>query len=357
MSNCSDKDCVEKRIQDLLANHNNLTDKQYQEIKSILEESVSKNDAELVEILLNEEIEVQGMTFKINKTQHTASLFKVLHETDTLVLPISIKYDSETYTITSIIGCQLFPKKIKTLRFNENSKIGTIYQKSFMNSTIETLYIPQHLKELRGGWCVGSINLRKIEISPLNNNFLFDQNKYLLGKTDPQSDNFDALLFAICDISEASIPSNIKIISSYAFHRCSKLITVKIPSDSKLQVIEEYAFANSNIKKISIPKHVLKIGKIAFYSCKNLQLVEFHEDSELQLIEENAFANSKINQISIPKHVSKIGKSAFNSCKNLQIVEFQEDSELQSFEISNNEYGNILFMVPVQMEKFKDLIK
>lgn len=158
-----------------------------------------------------------------------------------------------------------------------------------------------------------------------------------------------------CDISEASIPSNIKIISSYAFH--NKLITVKIPSDSKLQLIEEYAFANSNIKKISIPKHVSKIGKIAFYSCKNLQLVEFHEDSELQLIEENAFANSKINQISIPKHISKIGKSAFNSCKNLQIVEFQEDSELQSFDISNNEYSSILFMVPVQMEKFKDLIK
>ena len=61
------------------------------------------------------------------------------------------------------------------------------------------------------------------------------------------NDEFDILLFASRDIEEISIPSNIKIISSYAFEFCRYLTNVEIPTDSNLQIIKSNAFYISTI--------------------------------------------------------------------------------------------------------------
>lgn len=61
------------------------------------------------------------------------------------------------------------------------------------------------------------------------------ENKYLLGKSDPNNDEFDILLFASRDIEKISIPSNIRIISSYAFNYCLSLKKVEIPLNSNLE--------------------------------------------------------------------------------------------------------------------------
>ena len=58
--------------------------------------------------------------------------------------------------------------------------------------------------------------------------------KYLIGKSDSNNDEFDNLLFVIRDIKEISIPSNIKIISSYAFENCYHLTKVEIETNSNL---------------------------------------------------------------------------------------------------------------------------
>ena len=58
---------------------------------------------------------------------------------------------------------------------------------------------------------------KKFIISPLNDQFIFKDGKFLLGKSDSSNDEFDNLLFVRRDIEEFSIPSNIKIISPFAF--------------------------------------------------------------------------------------------------------------------------------------------
>ena len=135
--------------------------------------------------------------------------------------------------------------------------------------------------------------MNKIIISPSNGQFIFKDDKYLLCKTDPNSDEFDNFLFAVPYINEISIPSNIKIISPHAFYNCRHLTKVEISPDSNLQTIGIRAFQNTNIEEIFIPSKVTKICEFAFRKCDNLIKVEIPTNSNLQTIEEYAFYSCK----------------------------------------------------------------
>ena len=95
---------------------------------------------------------------------------------------------------------------VKTIKFVEDSVVEVIYEYSFLFSSIEKIYFPAILKELKEGWCCETEYLTKITISPFNGQFIFKDDKYLLGKSNPNNDEFDVLLLASRDIEEFSIP-------------------------------------------------------------------------------------------------------------------------------------------------------
>ncbi|KAK8836023.1 hypothetical protein M9Y10_040223 [Tritrichomonas musculus] len=159
----------------------------------------------------------------------------------------------------------------------------------------------------------------KIVISPLNSHFKFIDNKYLLGKSDENTDEFDILLFASREIEEISIPSNAKKICEYAFENCNYLTTVEIKADSNLHTIGEEAFSCSSIKEIFVPSKVSKIGKSAFSECQNLTKVEIANNCKLQTIE----------------------TYTFNNCNNLRKIEIPQNSNLQAIEESAFESSGI----------------
>ena len=68
-----------------------------------------------------------------------------------------------------------------------------------------------------------------------NNFFTYYDDQFILGKTDPKSDEFDVLLFARRDIKVANIPSFIKRIGPCAFGKCRKLEEVNFFPDSELE--------------------------------------------------------------------------------------------------------------------------
>lgn len=142
-----------------------------------------------------------------------------------------------------------------------------------MVSGIEKIYFPASLKDLKEGWC--QCKLKKIIVSPKNEKFIFKEDKYLIGKSDEKVDEYDNLLFASRAIEEISIPSNIKIISSHAFAKCSHLKKVEIQKNSNLQTIGAKAFSNTIIEKIFIPPKTSKICGDSFYNCNKLEKVEF----------------------------------------------------------------------------------
>ena len=298
-------------IHEIFTNSNqHCTEEEYVLIEENLHIACTEGDIELINIYLNETISngTKNLLFKIDRKTQTASLFRVNDEnTEDIIIPRTVQHDSTEYLVTSVIGT--VQENIKSIKFSENSAIETFYGTAFGYSEIEEIYFPASLKELKEGWCSDTDYLKKISVSPMNNHFVFKEDKYLLGKSDSNQDEFDILLFARRDIEEISIPSNIKIISSYAFANCDNLIKVEIPPNSNLQAIERYAFISTNINEIFIPPKVSKICNHAFKLCENLTKITIPPDSNLQTIEENAFSFSFIEEIYFPSSLKELDKS------------------------------------------------
>ena len=96
-------------------------------------------------------------------------------------------------------------------------------------------------------------NYKKINI--INNkikNIQIYEEKFIIGKSNLNSKNFDVLLIAPKDMKSVKIPSFIKIISEYAFYE-SSIESIYIPSN--VTHICDHAFSIClSLKKLNLQK-------------------------------------------------------------------------------------------------------
>lgn len=221
-------------------------------------------------------------------------------------------------------------EQLESVEIPSDSCLQKIDKEAFSRSSIECLSFPSNVVELKDGWCCQSSSLFNINIYlKEDQNFVYFDDKFILGKSDQKSDIFDVLVFARRDIEVAIIPSFIKIIGSYAFNECEVLESVIIPDDSELQRIGKYAFSKSPIESISIPPHLTQICESAFLECQQLRHVNIPTDSELTIIENQAFKLTNIHSFTFPYHLTKIDIHAFYMCSNLELIDIPENSQLQ----------------------------
>ena len=113
-----------------------------------LHEACKEGDIELIKIYLSEKIEndSKDLTFKIDKTNKTASLFNANDNIKELIIPRTVTHEFTDYLITSISGNLLYAQ---TIIFFEDSAVKTIYRNALFCSGIEKIYFPKILKELK----------------------------------------------------------------------------------------------------------------------------------------------------------------------------------------------------------------
>ncbi len=108
---------------------------------------------------------------------------------------------------------------------------------------------------------------------------------------------------AYCDSKTIELPTNLKIISSYAFERCEYLEELIIP-ESIEQISTYHTFAGCNsLKSIELPKdckYFLGMSEYTFAECKNLE------------------------RIVIPAGFGKIGPYTFSGCTMLSEIILEE---------------------------------
>lgn len=97
-------------------------------------------------------------------------------------------------------------------------------------------------------WCNFMTKLKRIGVAPKNKYFMCLNDQFLLRKPSLNSENYNILVAAVCDVEKACIPSFNEIIESGAFDSCRNLPKVEFPEDSKIQRIEKFAFGFSGIK-------------------------------------------------------------------------------------------------------------
>lgn len=82
---------------------------------------------------------------------------------------------------------------------------------------------------------------------------------------------------------------------------------VKIPNSIKY--ICSYSFSISKIEDITIPSQVIIISKYAFYLCNYLKRFEIPNDSKLQAIGKEAFDGTKIDVINFPSSLIELKRN------------------------------------------------
>lgn len=347
----------------------------------------------LIKIMEKYETE-DGLVFNLDTETFTAHLFALKKGKD-FIIKKSVTYQSREYIITDILSYPQYPlksnKNIKSISFTDDSELVCIHSDSFNSSFIESLSIPASLELLEDGWCSETKNLKYIKISPKNKNYMYIDNKMIIGKSDPKSDIYDVLSFVRRDAKEIKIPSFIKYIHSSTFDECIDLTSIEIPDDSDLFSIGKCAFSNCPIQKLVIPaklevlqegwcedlknveeiivspenklfsslfENCCLIGKssidddnysIFYYATKDIveilfpsyikvissfafensviELVDFEPDSQLTLIDSFAFFDSSLYEIKIPPSTETIQRSAFSS-SSLENIVFLPKSKL-----------------------------
>lgn len=197
----------------------------------------------------------------------------------------------------------------------------------------KNLYIPYFVTELKDNWCDCANKLTNITLSPKNKNFLYFDDKYIIGKSDNSSSDYDVLFFARRDIEYPIIPSFIKRIANSAFNSCYKLRTVLFQCNSQLEVIDEYAFAYTPLERIKIPSHEKEIKLYAFNDCEKLTIFDIEENLELESLDGSVYNNTNIQSFVFPPHLVKLNIDNFVFFFFFfrpQIIEIPEDSEFKS---------------------------
>lgn len=223
------------------------------------------------------------IVYDINKENKTASVVSNNDENGEIIIPRSIEYEEQDYIVKAINeGSFKSSQTIKSIIFPANSKVETIEKEAFADSSIENVFIPSSVIDLKKGWCRGTSKLTSFNIAPNNKRFTYIDDKMLVGKSFIESDKYDNIIFVRRDCEKVAIPSFIKNISAYAF-------------------------SETLIETVSIAPQVTHIHEGAFYKCKNLHHVHIPFDSKLQVIKKLSFSNAPIKDITIPSTVSELG--------------------------------------------------
>ena len=167
--------------------------------------------------------------YLINQKDETASAIGVSYVSNYIYIPRSIKYESKEYVVTSVSNCAFTSQlRIKLIKFGQDSEIWMIESNALAISKVEQFYLPASVIELKEGWCRYTVDLKQVEIDPRNPRY-----------SDIKNDGYDIFVFAVRDITEALIPSYIKIIGLHAFNYCTKLqkpwISTKFWTSNHLQ--------------------------------------------------------------------------------------------------------------------------
>ena len=119
---------------------------------------------------------------------------------------------------------------------------------------------------------------------------------------------------------DVTIPTSVTAIGPCAFEGCL-LRSVEIPSEVK--IIGSYAFKQCRgMKSVTIPSSVTDIGQEAFFGCKDLKSIAIPHG--VTAIRNSTFSGTALTEVMIPVNVKFLERGAFSWCGELKSVSFPE---------------------------------
>lgn len=128
-----------------------------------------------------------------------------------------------------------------------------------------------------------------------------------------------------------TIPASIIVIGKYSFAECFNLIYIKFSIDSRLQIIDEYAFYKcKKLGCMCLPSSLRELRSFAFAECEKLCSVIFAENSCLEKLGDSCFDCTRITNLSLPSSIKEING---NVCGKVQHISSFSIDENPNFRI------------------------
>ena len=265
-----------------------------------------------------------------------------------IIIPSSISYKNETYSVTSI-GARAFYRCSEVTSITIPNSVTSIGYYAFQgtswlnNLPDGCVYAGSCLYEYKGKMPENThIDIKEgtTQICP----HAFEDCESLTSITIPNSvtsigyyafngcsgltsvtignsvTSIETSAFEGCSsLSSVTIGNSVTSIGENAFRNCSSLTSITIPNS--VTSIGNHAFQScSSLTSITIPEGVTKIGLETFKDCKSLKSIEI--PNSITMIVSHAFEGcSSLTSITIPEGVTEIGYETFKDCKSLKSIE------------------------------------
>ena len=201
-----------------------------------------------------------------------------------------------------------------------SSSVVEIESNAFIESGIETLFIPEGLKTIGMSAFTSCKNLKYIYISSTVENIIDNVFNYC--------SNLEEIVVSPDNQYYKSVNNSIIEKSTNTLITASNTTIIE-----NVSVIGSHAFAGLNIKSIDIPNTVYEIENNAFFDCEYLEDVTL--SSNVKTIDFGVFAGCEnLTSINL-SHVEYFCDTAFNMCKKLSILNLASVKEIDEYAFAN----------------------
>ena len=313
----------------------------------------------LTKIASADTVMIDNICYELNSDDHTASVAVnqslvsgklVSNYSGDVVIPMTVIYNDETYTVTTI-SKEAFSGCSELTSIAIPKTLQVINEEAFKNcKKLKKVYLDDI-----AAWC--NINLNNA-FNQYANPFCNGAALYLNGEIVEDliiPEGVTAInrsAFCVSSLKSVSIPSTVKSIGNHAFY-CSKLS--KVTFAEGLESIGVSAFANTNLVTVVLPNSCTTMDYSVFWDCSKLVAITLSEN--LEAIPSDAFKQCGwLTEITIPNSVKRIGENAFLDCSNLVTVKLPDNLKSIETKAFMRCYELRSIEIPGSVETFGDYI-
>ena len=267
--------------------------------------------------------EAGGIRYSIYSTEAKV-ISKTPKYSGDIVIPETVDYEGETYSVTSI-GSSAFKECKGLTSVTLPNTIISIYDSAFEGcSGLKSLDIPNSVTTIYDDAfcdCNGLTSLTIPNSVTSIGNYAFRGCASLTSITIPNSvTSIGYTAFARCSsLTSLTISNSITTIRDCTFSGCSRLTSLTIPNS--ITSIGKGAFSGcSSLTSIAIPNSVTVIDNEAFQDCSKLKYLELCDgNDEIFFRGNHAFANTSLEKIYVGRDVT-YASSPFKNNYNLKEI-------------------------------------